>query len=130
MIRIQSKGYPMCQVSLAELAPKESEINSTAALIRGVAARFVQLGCKVEDFDAYCESDVLPGSGLSSSAAFQVLVGTICNYLFFSGKLSAIEIAQVGQYAEHVFFGKPCGLMDQMSAAWFILISRTPKLLR
>ncbi len=117
MIRVQSKGYPMCQVSLDELEPKEIEINSTAALIRGVAARFVQLGCKVEGFDAYCESSVLPGSGLSSSAAFEVLVGTICNSLFFGGKLSAIEIAQVGQYAENVFFGKPCGLMDQMASS-------------
>ena len=69
-IRIQSKGYPMCEVSLEELEPVASEINSTPALIRGVAARFAQLGCKVEGFDAYCESTVLPGSGLSSSAAY------------------------------------------------------------
>lgn len=116
-IRIQSKGYPMCQVCLDELEPKESEINSTPALIRGVAARFAQLGCNVEGFDAYCESTVLPGSGLSSSAAFEVLVGTVINCLFFEKKLSAIEIAQVGQYAENVFFGKPCGLMDQMASS-------------
>ena len=74
-IRILSKGYPMSVVDLANLEPVESEINSTPALIRGVAARFTQLGCKVEGFDAYCESTVLPGSGLSSSAAFEVLVG-------------------------------------------------------
>ena len=116
-IRIQSKGYPMCEVSLEQLTPVESEINSTPALVRGVAARFAQFGCEVKGFDAYCESTVLPGSGLSSSAAYEVLIGTIINCLFFDKKLSAIEIAQVGQYAENVFFGKPCGLMDQMASS-------------
>ena len=116
-IRILSKGYPMCQVDLAELTPVESEINSTPALIRGVAARFAQLGCQVQGFDAYCESTVLPGSGLSSSAAYEVLIGTIINGLFFDGTVSQPEIAQIGQYAENVFFGKPCGLMDQMASA-------------
>ena len=116
-IRIQSKGYPMCEVSLDQLTPVESEINSTPALVRGVAARFAEFGCKVKGFDAYCESTVLPGSGLSSSAAYEVLIGTIINGLFFNKKLSAIEIAQVGQYAENVFFGKPCGLMDQMASS-------------
>ena len=116
-IRIQSKGYPMCEVSLDELEPVASEINSTPALVRGVAARFVQLGCKVEGFDAYCESTVLPGSGLSSSAAYEVLIGTIINHLFFGAKVSQPEIAQIGQYAENVFFGKPCGLMDQTASA-------------
>ena len=116
-IRIQSKGYPMCSIDLSELEPKADEINSTPALIRGVAARFAQLGCKVEGFDAYCESTVLPGSGLSSSAAFEVLVGTIINNLFFECKVSAPEVAQIGQYAENVFFGKPCGLMDQTASA-------------
>ena len=116
-IRIQSKGYPMSIVNITELQPVESEYNSTPALIRGVAARFAQLGCKVEGFDAYCESTVLPGSGLSSSAAYEVLIGTIINHLFFDGKVSQPEIAQIGQYAENVFFGKPCGLMDQMASA-------------
>ena len=116
-IRIQSKGYPMCQVELSQLEPVESEINSTPALVRGVAARFVQLGCRVQGFDAYVESTVLPGSGLSSSAAYEVLVGTIINHLFFDAKVSQPEIAQIGQYAENVFFGKPCGLMDQTASA-------------
>ena len=116
-IRIQSKGYPMCEVDLSVLEPVDSEINSTPALVRGVAARFAQFGCEVKGFDAYCESTVLPGSGLSSSAAYEVLIGTIFNGLFFDKKLSAIEIAQVGQYAENVFFGKPCGLMDQMASS-------------
>ena len=117
VIRVQSKGYPLCQVRLDALEPVADEINSTPALIRGVAARFAQLGCKVEGFDAYCESTVLPGSGLSSSAAFEVLIGTIINHLFFGGRVSQPEIAQIGQYAENVFFGKPCGLMDQTASA-------------
>ena len=116
-IRILSKGYPLCQVNLTELTPVAEEVNTTPALIRGVAARFAQLGCKVEGFDAYCESTVLPGSGLSSSAAYEVLIGTIINCLFFDKKVSQPEIAQIGQYAENVFFGKPCGLMDQTASA-------------
>lgn len=116
-IRILSDGYPMCEVDVNELTPKKEEINSTPALIRGVAARFVQLGCEVKGFDAYCESTVLPGSGLSSSAAYEVLIGTIINHLFFDAKVSQAEVAQIGQYAENVFFGKPCGLMDQTASA-------------
>ena len=116
-IRILSKGYPMCRICVKDLQPKEAEINTTAALIRGVAARFAQLGCAVQGFDAYCESTVLPGSGLSSSAAFEVLVGTIINHLFFEAKVSRVEVAKIGQYAENVFFGKPCGLMDQTASS-------------
>ena len=116
-IRVQSQGYPLCVVDLDCLTPQESEINSTPALIRGVAARFVELGCPVRGFDAYVESTVLPGSGLSSSAAFEVLMGTILNHLFFNCKVSQPEIAMIGQYAENVFFGKPCGLMDQTASA-------------
>ena len=117
VIRVLSQGYPMCQVDLSQLQPVAEEVNSTPALIRGVASRFVQLGCKVEGFDAYCQSTVLPGSGLSSSAAFEVLMGTIINSLFFDGRVSQPEIAMIGQYAENVFFGKPCGLMDQTASA-------------
>ena len=116
-IRVQSKGYPMSTVKVTELQPVEGEINSTPALIRGVVARFVQMGCEVGGFDAYCESTVLPGSGLSSSAAYEVLMGTIVNHLFFGGQAAQPQIAQIGQYAENVFFGKPCGLMDQMASA-------------
>ena len=116
-IRILSQGYPLTVVDLKQLEPQEAEINTTPALVRGVAARFAQLGCKVEGFDAYMESTVLPGSGLSSSAAFEVLIGTIINHLFFDSKISQPEIAMIGQYAENVFFGKPCGLMDQMASA-------------
>ena len=116
-IRVQSEGYEMCCVSLEELTADPAEFNTTPALIRGVAARFRELGCQVKGFDAYMCSTVLPGSGLSSSAAFEVLVGTIINHLFFDGKASQPEVAMIGQYAENVFFGKPCGLMDQMASA-------------
>ena len=116
-IRILSQGYPMSVVGLDVLTPVAEEVNTTPALIRGVAARIVQLGCKVQGFDAYVVSTVLPGSGLSSSAAFEVLVGTIINKLFFDGKASQRSIAMIGQYAENVFFGKPCGLMDQTASA-------------
>ena len=107
----------MSIVNVTELDVEEGEINSTPALIRGVVARFTQMGCQVKGFDAYCESTVLPGSGLSSSAAYEVLIGTIVNHLFFGGKVSQPEIAMIGQYAENVFFGKPCGLMDQTASA-------------
>ena len=116
-IRIQSKGYPMSVVNVTQLQPVKEEENTTPALIRGVAARFHQLGCKVQGFDAYVESTVLPGSGLSSSAAYEVLIGTIINHLFFDGRVSQPEVAMIGQYAENVFFGKPCGLMDQTASA-------------
>ena len=116
-VRVLSKGYPLSVVDLAQLEPVASEINTTPALIRGVAARFTQLGCTVEGFDVYMESTVLPGSGLSSSAAFEVLIGTIINHLFFGRKATAPEVAMIGQYAENVFFGKPCGLMDQTASS-------------
>ena len=117
VIRIQSEGYPVVEVNLNDLSVHEEEKNTTAALIRGVAAAFSQRGAKLLGFDAWVRSSVLPGSGLSSSAAFEVLIGTICNELFFNQKLSAVEIAQVGQYAENVYFGKPCGLMDQTASS-------------
>ena len=117
VIRMLSTGYPMSTVSLDALTPVAAEVNTTPALIRGVAARFVELGCPVRGFDAYMESTVLPGSGLSSSAAYEVLIGTILNHLFFDGRVSQPEIAMIGQYAENVFFGKPCGLMDQTASA-------------
>ena len=117
VIRILSEGYPLYEVSLQELEPKQGEINTTPALIRGVAARFIQLGCQVRGFDVYMRSTVLPGSGLSSSAAFEVLMGTIINGLFFENQATAPQVAMIGQYAENVFFGKPCGLMDQMASS-------------
>ena len=116
-ICVRSEGYPETVVELDDLNIREEEKNTTAALIRGVAAAFVQRGARLEGFDAEVHSTVLPGSGLSSSAAFEVLMGTICNELFFDRKLSAVEIAQIGQYAENVYFGKPSGLMDQAASS-------------
>ena len=117
IICVASEGYAPVEIDLNDLSVHAEEKNTTAALVRGVAAAFAQRGCKLHGFDAAVRSTVLPGSGLSSSAAFEVLIGTICNELFFDKKCSAIEIAQIGQYAENVYFGKPCGLMDQMASS-------------
>ena len=107
----------ICDSCPDHLQPIPDEANSAAALIRGVVSRFVQWGCPVEGFDAYITSTVLPGSGLASSAAFEVLLGTILNNLFFDGKCTGLDIAAAGQYAEHTFLRKPCGLMDQLTSA-------------
>ena len=117
VIRVQSDGYPMCVVNLDELEPNEAEYGSTTSLIRGVAAEFKKRGAKLVGFNAYMISDVLRGSGLSSSAAFEVMIGTVINHLMFEEKATAIEIAQIGQIAENIYFGKPCGLMDQMASS-------------
>ena len=113
-VRLLSQGYGLLKIDLTDMQIHESEINTTSALIRGVASQFQQYGLR--GFDAYVTSSVLSGSGLSSSAAFEVLVGTIFNHLLGAGK-NAVEIAQIGQYAENVYFGKPCGLMDQMASS-------------
>ena len=117
VICVDSEGYPRVTVDLQDLSLREEEKNTTAALVRGVAAKFAQRGCKLQGFHAKVRSTVLPGSGLSSSAAFEVLMATICNELFFDSKLSPVEVAQIGQWAENVYFGKPCGLLDQMASA-------------
>ena len=117
LIRVDSEGYAPVEIDLNVLSVHENEKNTTAALIRGVAAAFVQRGAVLQGFDAKVRSTVLPGSGLSSSAAFEVLIGTVCNELFFEKRLSAVEIAQIGQWAENIYFGKPCGLMDQTASA-------------
>ena len=113
-VKLLSEGYPLCCVDLTDMTVHPEEENSTPALIRGVASCFQSYGLR--GFDAYVTSNVLSGSGLSSSAAFEVLIGTILNHLTGAGK-NAIEIAQIAQYAENVFFGKPCGLMDQMASS-------------
>lgn len=117
IIRVFSEGYAPVEVQLDDLEIHAGEENTTAALVRGVAAEFVRRGAELQGFDAYVRSTVLPGSGLSSSAAFEVLLGTIFNELFFDKSLSPAEVARIGQYAENVYFGKPCGLMDQMASA-------------
>lgn len=116
-IRIESEGYPIFYVDISDLSVREDEKNTTAALVRGVVAAFADAGAPVRGFDAKIWSTVLPGSGLSSSAAFEVLIATICNELFFDNKFNAVELAQIGQYAENVYFGKPCGLMDQTASS-------------
>ena len=117
VIRVFSEGYAPVEVRLDDLEVHAGEENTTAALVRGVAAEFIRRGAVLRGFDARVRSNVLPGSGLSSSAAFEVLMGTILNELFFDQSLAPVEVARIGQYAENVYFGKPCGLMDQMASA-------------
>ncbi len=116
-ITVKSKGHEMDTVSCCDLEVKEDEINSSAALIRGVCAGLKNRGHCAGGFKAYTVSDVLKGSGLSSSAAFEVLIGTILNHLYNNGEVSDVAIAQIAQYSENVYFGKPSGLMDQMASS-------------
>ena len=117
VVRIMSEGYPVLEVELNDLDTRPQEENSSPALVRGVAARIAQLGYSLSGFDAYMTSTVLSGSGLSSSAAYEVLVGNVFNHFSCGGALDAVTIAKIGQYAENVYFGKPCGLMDQMGSS-------------
>lgn len=118
VIRILSEGYDLVTVELSDLEKRAEEEGSTAALIRGMAGRFSNHGYgAVGGFCAYVTSDVLIGAGLSSSAAFEVLVGTIISGLFYEGRIDPVEIARAAQYAENVYFGKPSGLMDQMACS-------------
>ncbi len=117
VIRIKSAGYEQDNVSLDSLQPVGEEKNRAIALIRGIAARFAELGYKIGGFDAYTTTNVLQGSGLSSSAAFEVLVGTMLSHLYNDGRVTPVEVAQIGQYSENKYFGKPCGLMDQTASA-------------
>lgn len=116
-IRVFSENYPGDTVDLNVLTPQQKEFGKSISLVRGVAARFCQLGYKIGGFDCVTVNNVLKGSGMSSSASFEVLVGTVLNYLYNDGKISAPEIAKIAQYAENEFFGKPCGLMDQMACS-------------
>ena len=111
-VNLLSEGYPLCVIDLTDMTVHPEEEGKTASLIRGVASQFRD----VKGFDAYVTSTVLSGSGLSSSAAFEVLMGVIFNQLTGAG-YDAVKIAQIGQYAENVYFGKPCGLMDQMASS-------------
>lgn len=117
IVRIQSKGYPMDEIDLNNLDVDESQYEKAAALIRGILKKFSDMGYTLRGFDAYTLSSVLKGSGMSSSAAFEVLIGNIVNGLFAEGKVDAVEIAKIGQFAENVYFGKPSGLMDQMASS-------------
>ena len=117
VINIKSEGHKADTIDLSKLLVVNEEKNRSASLIRGAAAKFNENGCKIGGFDAYTTSSVLKGSGLSSSAAFGVLIGTILNGEFNNQTIDAVTIAQVAQYAENVYFGKPCGLMDQMASS-------------
>lgn len=118
VITVKSEGFDKIDiVDASDLSVHEDELTHSAALIRGVCAGFKERGYNVGGFKAYTSSDVLKGSGLSSSAAFEVLIGEIINGLYCEGGVSAVEIAQIAQYAENVYFGKPSGLMDQMASS-------------
>ena len=117
LIQIHSEGYPLLTVSIKDLEKKIEEENTSASLVRGVSAKILSMGYALSGFDAYMTSDVLAGSGLSSSAAYEVLMGNILNHLFCNDEICPIDIAKIGQYAENIYFGKPSGLMDQMGSA-------------
>ncbi|MCU0456338.1 MAG: hypothetical protein MUE74_08555 [Bacteroidales bacterium] len=123
IIRILSEGYPRFEVDLSSLAPVQSEKFTSAALVRGVCARFKELGYSTGGFDACIDGGVPKGSGLSSSASFEVLIGAILDELFNNGKVDPIQNAIIGQYSENNYFGKPCGLMDQTACAMGGLIT-------
>ncbi len=118
IITVKSEGFPGTDiVDTRELEIRAEEYSSSCALIRGVAKGFFDRGYRIGGFTAYTSSQVLKGSGLSSSAAFEVLVGTALNHLYNGGEVSAVEIAQIAQFSENVYFGKPSGLMDQMASS-------------
>ncbi len=117
IIRVKSEGYDMDTIKFDMLSPRTCETAHSAALIRGMCAMASRAGYEIGAFDAFTTSNVLKGSGLSSSAAFEVLIGVILNHLFNEGKIDAVTIAKFAQQAEREFFGKPCGLMDQMASS-------------
>jgi len=117
IVRIQSVGYPEFQVDLSDLSINTDLFYTSTSLVKGIAARFKELGYAIGGFDACIEGRVPKGSGLSSSASFEVLIGAIINQLFNNGKMSAVENAIVGQWSENNYFGKPCGLMDQTACS-------------
>ena len=114
VIRLFSEGYNMSEVDLSDLCAREEEKGKSIGIIRGIYSRFRDMGVSIGGFDAYTVSDVLSGSGLSSSAAFETLVGTVIDVQYNEGRAGEIEIAKIGQYAENVYFGKGSGLLDQM----------------
>ena len=115
--RVKSVGYDMDTVDISDLSVHPEGFGTSQELIRGMYAGFAERGYNIGAFDAYTTSSVLSGSGLSSSAAFEVLIGTVLNYMFNDGKISAVEIAQIAQFSENKYFDKPCGLMDQMASS-------------
>ena len=112
-----SRGYAPVELAPDDLSPPAGGVEHHRRPGPGMAAAFRRRGLPRRGFDAWVESDVLPGSGLSSSAAFEVLLGRIGSALFAGGSLTPVEIAQMGQWAENIYFGKPCGLMDQLASS-------------
>ena len=117
VINEKSEGHAMNTVDISDLSPSKSGYGKSSAMIKGVIARLNELGYSTGGFDACTTNDVMGGSGLSSSAAFEVLIGNIISYLYNDGKIDAVEIAKASQYSENVFFGKPSGLLDQMASS-------------
>ena len=122
-VRIQSEGYDEISVALNDLGIHENK-NSSSEIVRGICAKFAGMGVKINGFDMYTTSDVLSGSGISSSASFETLVATAINCFYNNGQTDAVEIAKIGQFAENVYFGKKSGLMDQLvcSVGGFVFI--------
>lgn len=117
IVSVASEGHKLVEIDLSQLAMRDSEAGKSAALIRGICFRLKELGYTIGGFDASVTSRVLAGSGLSSSAAYEVLIVTIMSHLYNEGNVDPVTAALVSQYAENVFFGKPCGLMDQTACS-------------
>ena len=117
LVTVESEGYPRQSIRIDDLARKDSERSTATALTRGVAARMKDVGHAVGGFCACVTSDVLKGSGLSSSASYEVLIATILNHFYNDGSVPAVDLALIAQYSENEYFGKPCGLMDQTTCA-------------
>ena len=116
-INMVSEGHTGCRISLDDLSFKEEAKGTSGALVAGIAKQFADRGAKLQGFDIYVTSEVLPGSGMSSSASFEVMIGNVFNYLFFDNKCTPVELAQIGQWSENNYYGKPCGLMDQTACS-------------
>jgi galactokinase len=116
-VRIKSAGYAQFEVELSDFQPNEEEFYTSTSLVKGIAAKMKENGYEIGGFDACIEGRVPKGSGLSSSASFEVLVGAIFSELFNDGKMDAVENAIIGQWSENIYFGKPCGLMDQTACS-------------
>lgn len=116
-INMVSRGHGGCKVDLNDLEFREEAKGTSGALVAGIAYQFARRGAKLQGFDIYVDSDVLPGSGMSSSASFEVMMGNVFNHLFYDDKCTPVELAQIGQWSENNYYGKPCGLMDQTACS-------------
>lgn len=118
-IRLKSAGYPMIEIDLNDLELRKKELGTSSGLVRGICRRMKELGYSVgTGFSAAADSDIFPGAGVSSSACFESLIVGIISYLYNDNKVSSLEMAKIGQYAENVYFGKPCGILDQIGTSF------------